>query len=161
MATDVRAQMGGLQGRALKSGDTLQIANRTVAIAEPGAWYVGWPHSSKTLEIRTLPGIQEDWFAEDSVHEFGSEVFTKSGSFDRTGAKLDGPKLARKNDREMTSQPVAPGSIQVPRMEFRSSSSRKRKPSGVSADRPCNFRRSTEIGTRPTRHQHPLPHGGS
>lgn len=114
MATDVRAQMGGLQGRALKSGDTLQIANRTVAIAEPGAWYVGWPHSSKTLEIRTLPGIQEDWFAEDSVHEFGSEVFTKSGSFDRTGAKLDGPKLARKNDREMTSQPVAPGSIQVP-----------------------------------------------
>jgi len=115
-ATDLRAGFGGWHGRCLKAGDRLP-AGAPQGGPPPGAWRVGWPCEmtpTAVLELRYLPGLQSDWFTEQSVETFQRAFYQATSAFDRTGARLDGPPLALREAREMASQPVAAGSVQVP-----------------------------------------------
>ncbi len=107
-STDVRAGLG----RVLKKGDLLDRGTPTTPSPLLSNQRVYWPHPKSYLEIRVLPGLQEDWFS--SLAEFYEELFEKSAHFDRTGARLDGPSLSLHEKRELRSQPIAPGAIQVP-----------------------------------------------
>lgn len=112
-ATDIRAGLGGHQGRALKHGDILnigQIETREV----PTSSRVGWPHPEGNLiELRYLRGMQSDWFSHEAKKLFSDRFFEISPASDRMGTLLKGPKLRLSEPREMLSQPVVAGSIQV------------------------------------------------
>jgi KipI family sensor histidine kinase inhibitor len=114
-ATDVRAGFGGLHGRSLKSGDVLPTG---VALHGPpaGAWRIGWPYDAEEqpIALRFLPGIQAQWFAEASRERFQTSIYQISRASDRTGARLDGPRLECDRSGTMVSQPVVAGSVQVP-----------------------------------------------
>jgi antagonist of KipI len=66
----------------------------------------GSPHT-----LRVLPGLQASWFAEE---EFCAQEFTVSPASDRMGLRLHSRPLVYP-DREMASEPVCPGSVQVTR----------------------------------------------
>ena len=66
------------------------------------------------IEIRYLRGVQADWFTEDAHHLFLENLYKISPASDRTGTRLNGPKLRLREPREMVSQPVVAGSVQVP-----------------------------------------------
>lgn len=115
-ATDLRAGFGGWHGRSLRAGDRLPTGNPEPG-PPPGAWRVGWPQAqirSRTMELRFLRGMQSAWFTNDALETFQNSIYQLSPFFDRMGARLDGPMLARATARELVSQPVVAGSVQVP-----------------------------------------------
>ncbi len=61
--------------------------------------------------LRVLPGLQADWF---DVAEFYEPLFQVTPASNRMGLRLDGKSLTMPN-REMVSEPVCPGSVQVTR----------------------------------------------
>jgi antagonist of KipI len=64
------------------------------------------------LRLRALAGPQTDWFAPDEF--FGGPQFTVGAAADRMGLRLLGEPL-RLPTRELVSEPVCPGSVQVTR----------------------------------------------
>ena len=113
-ATDVRAKFGGHRGRALVVGDFLSIALAKTNPINAG-WHVSWPRPDRLLiEIRYLRGVQANWFSEETRCLFSENLYKISPASDRTGTRLNGPKLTLNQAREMVSQPVVFGSIQVP-----------------------------------------------
>lgn len=113
-STDLRAKFGGFRGRELRKGDRL-----TVGIAGKGpvagAWHVACPHGVlPQVEVRFLRGIQTHWFTDDMRRRLVETVYRVSSTSDRMGTRLDGAVLELKQPREMVSQPVIFGSIQVP-----------------------------------------------
>lgn len=112
-ATDLRAGFGGLSGRALQAGDRLEIgeAGRVPAGSD---WHVGRMNHEARIELRFLPGVQSDWFSDEAQRRFRTEAYQLTPRSDRMGARLSGDRLDRENPREMVSQPVACGSVQVP-----------------------------------------------
>ena len=113
-ATDLRAVLGGHQGRALQSGDILPIGKASTApVSEK--WHVSWPHpNGRLIELRYIRGIQSGWFSSAAQQLFTESFYEISPTSDRTGTRLKGAKLELKNYREMISQPVVLGSVQVP-----------------------------------------------
>lgn len=113
-ATDLRAAMGGHQGRSLREGDVLAIGDaKTREVAAKSR--VGWPHPEGNLiNLRYLPGMQADWFSEEARDHLAKSFYEISPASDRMGTRLKGPKLRLSEPREMVSQPVVAGSIQVP-----------------------------------------------
>jgi len=113
-ATDLRAVFGGHHGRTLQAGDTLPIG-MPITTPVSAKWHVSWPRTDgRLIEIRYLSGIQAEWFTDEANRLFSEKFYAISPSSDRTGTRLNGPKLELKKPREMLSQPVVAGSVQVP-----------------------------------------------
>ena len=113
-ATDLRAVLGGHKGRALQAGDILPIGETTTApVSEK--WHVTWPQpNGRVIELRYLRGIQAGWFTGESRRMFRETSYAITPTSDRTGTRLQGAKLELLEPREMVSQPVVCGSVQVP-----------------------------------------------
>ncbi|GAA5130236.1 5-oxoprolinase subunit PxpB [Luteolibacter yonseiensis] len=112
-ATDVRAGFGGMMGRPLRAGDLLEIGTPG-RIPRCGDWHVGRAADRKVIELGFLTGVQEDWFSAEARQRFRSEIYRLTPRSDRMGARLSGAGLELCEPREMISQPVACGSVQVP-----------------------------------------------
>ncbi|HJT75732.1 MAG TPA: hypothetical protein VJ739_00875, partial [Gemmataceae bacterium] len=68
------------------------------------------PGTPGPLVLRVLPGAQADWFpAADAM-----PTFRVTPASNRMGVRLDGPAL-RVPERELLSEPVCPGTVQVTR----------------------------------------------
>ncbi len=112
-ATDLRAKIGGHHGRALKDGDTIAIGHASETA--PSRCRVGWPHAEKgILEIRHLPGVQVRWFSDETKNKFNQSLYRISSVSDRTGTRMEGPRVEIEDTRNMVSQGVVAGSIQIP-----------------------------------------------
>jgi KipI family sensor histidine kinase inhibitor len=112
-STDLRAGFGGMHGRPLKAGDRLQ-AGTAGKIPRTGDWHVGREDSPSVIELRFLTGVQEHWFSDEARRRFREEFYQLTPNSDRMGARLAGAPLELAEPREMISQPVACGSVQVP-----------------------------------------------
>lgn len=114
-ATDLRALFGGHHGRTLQADDILPIGKADTSPPLSGRWHVSWPQpEGRLIEIRYLRGMQADWFNTDSSRTFQESFYEISPASDRTGTRLNGARLELKEPREMVSQPVVFGSVQVP-----------------------------------------------
>lgn len=58
-------------------------------------------------------GPRDDWFTAAALDALVDNVWSVSPRSDRTGLRLDGPPLTRRVHRELRSEPMVPGSIQV------------------------------------------------
>ena len=121
-ATDLRAQFGGFEGRALRDGDQLplgkasrsKIAVGTKAISSWSA-PVGWTRTAReNPTLRVVRGAGWRRFDNLAIQRFTSETFNTLPDSDRMGVRLDGPELKRSDDVDLISEAVAPGTIQVP-----------------------------------------------
>lgn len=114
-ATDPQAGFGGLGGRALVAGDQLEFGR---AGRVPGGrdWHVGRVPVGRDaeIELRFLAGVQGPWFSKEARRRFREEIFRVTPQSDRMGTRLFGSALELETPREMVSQPVACGSVQVP-----------------------------------------------
>jgi KipI family sensor histidine kinase inhibitor len=113
MSTDLRAGFGGLLGRALRVGDRLDFGEPGQA-PRCGNWHVGRPERVDRIELRFIPGVQQHWFSKTAWKRFQNEIYHLTPQSDRMGARLSGAELPLAELREMISQPVACGSVQVP-----------------------------------------------
>ncbi|WP_347862303.1 biotin-dependent carboxyltransferase family protein [Salimicrobium sp. PL1-032A] len=129
-STYLRANIGGMEGRALRKGDRIPVRSLTDAERERFVrvfdksygsfstvrWRV-YPSSILRTErerIRIVPGTHQSQFDEGSMEALYKEDFRISPQSDRMGYRLDGRKLVRKEEKELLSEAVTMGTIQVP-----------------------------------------------
>lgn len=112
-STDVRGKFGGFHGRALQAGDWLETDTQGSTIT-PGNWHHGLSETRRGIELRYVAGVQQRWFSDAAKRIFRSSIYQISPVSDRMGTRLSGPVLELAAPREMVSQPVVSGSIQVP-----------------------------------------------
>jgi biotin-dependent carboxylase uncharacterized domain len=130
-STDLRANFGGLEGRALRDGDQLLLgqfrrsssfakatADRQTATTESiSSW--GGPHdwvspAKRYPLLRFVRGVDWSRFGDVTIQRFTIHEFKVSPDSDRMGVRLDGPELKRQDEADLISEAVAPGTIQVP-----------------------------------------------
>ena len=109
-ATHVRSGLGGLDGRALRSGDQLTVAASAsmddVAIDAP------WLERSDA-PLRIVLGPQDDYFTPETIAAFCAAPYTLTALADRMAYRLEGPPLAHERDFNIVSDGIALGAIQV------------------------------------------------
>ncbi|MXZ02544.1 MAG: biotin-dependent carboxyltransferase [Chloroflexi bacterium] len=119
-STHAASGIGGLEERALASGDILPIGDETDEDVRPSAGTtcpdVMVPACRETDQrIRVTAGPQFDAFDDDAKSSFLASNFTISNLTDRQGARLDGaeiPAIGGKHD--IVSDPAYMGAVQVP-----------------------------------------------
>ncbi len=108
-STDLAAGFGGLGGRALEAGDLLAAG----LPREPPAADAEWRSPEAHVRVRVVLGPQYELFPDGEVQRFLRESFRVGPTSDRTGCRLEGPRLAAR-ESEITTDGMVPGSIQVP-----------------------------------------------
>jgi antagonist of KipI len=118
-STDLRSGFGGYKGRALQDGDELSLGKAPTFAPETGRvapWGAppGWALTAMHIPIlRVVRGAEWQRFEQRAREAFLETAFTVSAQADRMGVWLGGAELTRKNKREMLSEAVAPGTVQV------------------------------------------------
>ncbi|WP_050614926.1 5-oxoprolinase subunit C family protein [Bacillus testis] len=117
-STYLRAGIGGFHGRKLKSGDQINypyINNSEYKNNFADDWSVSSDlKAQSTNRIRVMKGRQYDLFQKESQHAFFTDSFNISNQSDRMGYRLNGSILSLKENKELISEGVSYGSIQVP-----------------------------------------------
>jgi biotin-dependent carboxylase-like uncharacterized protein len=104
-------QLGGIGPPPLRAGDSLPIG------AEPDRapyWEVA-PVREIDPEptLRVVAGPRDGWLLPPGISALTSQPWTVLPMSDRTGLRLSGPRIGRR-DGELPSEGLVPGSVQVP-----------------------------------------------
>jgi antagonist of KipI len=129
-STDLRANFGGFDGRALRDGDVIPLgewpgssafakatADKPTTATRISSWTApaDWVSPAKPNPIlRFVRGMDWTRFNAATLQRLPSEPFTVSPDSDRMGVRLTGPELARADNVDLISEAVAPGTVQVP-----------------------------------------------
>ena len=113
-STHMKTKMGGIDGRALKPKDTLNIKEskdktmRRIPEKYP-------PKFNHCNVLRVVLGPQDDYFTEKGIHDlFRSGGYQVTKDFDRMGIRLKGTAIEHKETADIISDGTNFGSIQVP-----------------------------------------------
>jgi biotin-dependent carboxylase-like uncharacterized protein len=125
-STEIKGAFGGLQGRALRRGDRLNIgcdetdaepvprsAAGFGALTETLTEYWGELHTG-SVKLRVLPAAEYNEFTAKAHTHFANDAYEVTGESNRMGARLRGDPLALRSPRELLSHGIVPGTIQVP-----------------------------------------------
>jgi biotin-dependent carboxylase-like uncharacterized protein len=119
-ATTVRARLGGIEGRALRSGDEVPLGPSLDATAlterhvdvEPAG--IPKPGSAGVATLDVLPGAADEWTTE-AVTALCTTTFTIASDSDRMGYRLVNGEAAWPAGRSaLLSQPTTLGAVQLP-----------------------------------------------
>ncbi|MGB9476319.1 MAG: biotin-dependent carboxyltransferase family protein [Candidatus Udaeobacter sp.] len=119
-STDLRANFGGFEGRALRDGDVLPLGlglRSPTPVTGISSWTAPYDWVSPARRdpiLRFVRGVDWSRFDASSLQRLTSEAFAVSTDSDRMGVRLEGPELNRVDERDLISEAVAPGTIQVP-----------------------------------------------
>lgn len=116
-ATHLVAGLGGLDGRALREGDSLPIGAATRLLADLAGRCLRpdlWPRFPDQVTVRVTPGPQLNRFTEAAVETFLSSVYVVAADSNRMGVRLAGPHLTHTQGADVTSEGITLGAIQVP-----------------------------------------------
>jgi biotin-dependent carboxylase-like uncharacterized protein len=112
-STYVRAGIGGIDGRVLRTGDVVPLTMTTAA--ERSELRLGGSHLTVTDQpIRVTLGPQQDYFTDEAIVALLSAEYRVSKDTDRMGMRVEGPALRHRGGWDIVSDAIATGSIQVP-----------------------------------------------
>lgn len=125
-ATDLRSGFGGLEGRALRDDDVLALYpppapaallaarlrdSRIASWVAPSEWSSTSPRHPF---LRVVRGADFARFGETARHALLHESFHVTADSDRMGVRLNRPSVVRRDHEELASEPVSPGTVQIP-----------------------------------------------
>ena len=116
-ATYLRGHFGGLDGRQLQAGDVLKPGTPVRPLTELAARTLSEdarPVYSDTPLVNVILGPQEKYFTKESLERFLSSEYSVSLTSDRMGYRLEGAALTHRNKKELISEGMTMGAIQVP-----------------------------------------------
>ncbi len=114
--TFLRGMIGGLEGRALRSGDVLSgdlLPDALPIVTERGLRRSDQPSYEAPAVLRVLPG-PHPLFTEAGRTDFFAGLYTVSPQSDRQGYRLIGSAVERVDLTDILSEPVPLGGIQIP-----------------------------------------------
>lgn len=117
-STNLPSGFGGYRGRALQQGDVLpldlpaaspKIVDRALDPEQVPIYPDKW-------SLRVIWGPQDDDFPQSERDVFINSTYTVSAESDRTGIRMDGPAIAKKEGipASIISEGVISGAIQIP-----------------------------------------------
>ena len=109
-STVVREGIGGLDGNKL---DVAQLLPCRSERALPCLQLARPPQYCTTIEIRVIPGYQQDSFGDLQQRRFFSGEYTVTDRADRMGYRLEGPVIEC-NIEGILSEGICSGAIQIP-----------------------------------------------
>ena len=112
-STCLAGAFGGLEGRALRAGDHLPVG-RAPEAALHRRLRAGWPGYESECALRAVAGPQIDRFDAAARDRFFAATYTVSPRSDRTGLRLDGPRVESSGDADVWPEGMVPGVVQVP-----------------------------------------------
>lgn len=113
-STHIKTKMGGIEGRALKAKDEINIKeSKEETMRKIPEKYI--PKISHCNILRIVLGPQDDYFTEKGIHDlFRSGGYQVTKDFDRMGIRLKGTAIEHKETADIISDGTTFGSIQVP-----------------------------------------------
>ncbi len=112
-STHLRSGFGGLQGRALRSGDRLPTGPTAEVAKSIGAAPPNRP-ADRVMAVRAIPAAEHDGFPEAVQQMFWSTEWRITANSNRHGYRLSGPTLLGGDAFNIRSTPILPGIVQVP-----------------------------------------------
>lgn len=120
-STYLRGGFPGLNGRALRAGDTIALRrapgadeiHRLAAQTLPPWFALNLPAASPVV-LRAVPGPQDDHFDQTGRDHFFGSTWVISRESDRMGCRLEGAPLPGERAKQIISDGAALGSVQVP-----------------------------------------------
>ena len=113
--TNLKAKIGGLNGRKLMVGDELKIGDKSISeipLRKFNKNYI--PTFPKESEIRVILGQQVDEFTDNGVKSFLDTVYSITNESDRMGMRLLGEAIEHKVSGDIISDGMTIGAVQVP-----------------------------------------------
>ena len=114
-STYSRGGFGGWGGRALKAGDLIPISSsfaNPVRVTIPTGLL--FSPLTQPVCVRVLRGREWADFSDAARHDFLHEPYLMTAASDRMGYRLDGAPLALTQPRQLLSESVTFGTVQVP-----------------------------------------------
>lgn len=115
-STYVRGKLGGISGRPLKKGDTIEVKDVNIADKKPckvKSDYI--PTFSNQTTVRVVLGPQDDYFSKYAIKKFLSSTYTLTNESDRMGFRLEGPEIKPVDNKyDIITDGLIPGSVQIP-----------------------------------------------
>jgi biotin-dependent carboxylase-like uncharacterized protein len=122
-STDLHAQIGPLDGRALRTDDRLAVGDssiwpwlRTLEAPHPLRWGIDpqpwFDYGNAPLAL--LRGHHFDRLDDASQHALFNATFAVSKDSNRTASRLDGQRLGLRAPLELISEATVPGTVQLP-----------------------------------------------
>lgn len=113
VSTYAPAELGGIEGRPLRSGD--KLSSMKLPIGSPRDIPAEMrPRVSYEFVLRATTGPETESIGERQATKFFSSRFSASRRGDRMGVMLDGAPLEPAPSPPMASSPVFPGTVQLP-----------------------------------------------
>lgn len=112
-STHLLSGLGGLNGRALQKGDVLQIGAPTKPLPRRKLATKARDAFQARKMLRVTEGSQFDWFPDAAQRTLLQDTFRVTEEADRMGLRLEGPALALRAAKEMISEGVSLGAVQV------------------------------------------------
>lgn len=114
-STYTRGSIGGLNGRALKTGDVLPLGACDRRLERPLFLPVSYiPIPEERPLVRVLLGPQAEAFTDQGVAALFSADYEISSEADRMGYRLEGPVIEHVGKADIISDALCLGAIQVP-----------------------------------------------
>lgn len=118
-STYLRGGIGGLDGRAIKAGDRMELKAPMSILPRMEERKVDlrdFYHYDQIRKIRVLMGPQDDYFSETGKKTFLSAEYAVTHENDRMGYRMDGPDVeyAEGYDGNIVSDGIPKGAIQIP-----------------------------------------------
>ena len=112
-STHLLSGLGGFKGRALQKGDVLEIGAPTKRLQRRKLRAKAREALQPRKTLRVTEGPQFDWFLGVAQGALLQSAFRVTEESDRMGLRLEGPALAMRTEREMISEGVSLGAVQV------------------------------------------------
>lgn len=128
-STYLRAEFGGYKGRALQKDDVIDVnlptklgkeIQKKLRVRSPYFdtvnWYVRRPFYEQNNEVQTIrfiEGNEYSWFTREAHAHFESTLFIVENSSDRMGYRMKGSTLSKITEKEMISEAIINGTVQV------------------------------------------------
>jgi len=116
-STYLRGGIGGMDGRAIKSGDILETGplpalwGRTAGFECPNNLI---PDLFNDEPLRVIPGPQEEKFTDRGKDTFYNSLYTVTALADRMGIRLEGIPVEHASSADIISDAIPLGAIQIP-----------------------------------------------
>jgi biotin-dependent carboxylase-like uncharacterized protein len=111
VSTFMRGGFGGLDGRALQTGDALPLCQ--AASRRGMERKLGRLDLMPASRVRAIVGPQANYFTEEEISAFFESEYVVGHGSDRMGMRLSGRAIRHRGGFDITSDAIAPGSIQI------------------------------------------------
>ena len=113
-STNLKCAFGGYGGHALKAGDVLELGKPKLSFDRVKKRRTKGIETEKIIEVRAVPGPQQEYFTEAGEKAFYSGTYTITDQSDRMGYRLKGPSVESKNGTDIISDAIPLGAVQIP-----------------------------------------------